>query len=205
VPNRSDRDRDQLVRNVRERISVDAPGWTDEAGHDPGVTIVELLGFVAESVVERGASSRARAALRDLITRLDRLDRGPCQASSLARVRYFDGRLRGSPGPFLLSPFILAELDCLLSTRVSAMAAAALLGQVAAGAYRLEAMDAVDVAQAADVIDRYADLELGLADASLVVLAGRHGVRDILTLDERHFRSVLDPRGRPFRLLPSDV
>jgi hypothetical protein len=112
--------------------------------------------------------------------------------------------LRATPGPFLLSPFVLAELDYLLTTRVGATAAAALLDQVAGGAYRLEAMDALDIAQAAAVIDRYRDLELGLADASLIVLAERHDVRAILTLDERHFRAVTDARGRPFRLLPAD-
>lgn len=113
--------------------------------------------------------------------------------------------LRRSPGPFLLSPFVLAELDYLLSLRVSLPAAAALLGQVAVGAYRLEPMDAVDVARAAEIIDRYRDLGIGLADASLVVLAERHQVSDLLTLDERHFRVVTGPRGRPFRILPADA
>lgn len=113
--------------------------------------------------------------------------------------------LRRSQGPFLLSPFVLAELDYLLATRVSAAAAAALLGQVAAGAYRLEPMDAVDIAQAAAVIDRYRDHELGLADASMVVLAERYDVVDILTLDERHFRAIVGARGRPFRILPADA
>ncbi len=113
--------------------------------------------------------------------------------------------LRQAGGPFLLSPFVLAELDYLLATRVSASAAAAVLQQVAGGAYRLESMDAHDVARAADVIGRYRDLELGLADASLVVLAERHDILDLLTLDERHFRAVAGPRGRPFRLLPADA
>jgi predicted nucleic acid-binding protein len=113
--------------------------------------------------------------------------------------------LRRSTGPLLLSPFVLAELDYVLSTRVSSSAAQALLGQVADGAYRLESMDAVDVALAGEVIARHEDLELGLTDASLVVLAARHDVRDILTLDERHFRAVVDARGRPFRLLPADA
>lgn len=53
-------------------------------------------------------------------------------------------------------------------------------------------------------MDRYAALELGLADASVVVLAGRTGCRDLLTLDQRHFRAVVAPDGRPFRLLPAD-
>jgi predicted nucleic acid-binding protein len=112
--------------------------------------------------------------------------------------------LRGSAGPLLLSPFVLAELDYLITTRVSATAARALLDQVAAGVYRLEPMDATDVAAAAEVIDRYEGLRLGLTDASLVVLADRYGTSDLLTLDERHFRAVSGPGGRPFRILPSD-
>lgn len=112
--------------------------------------------------------------------------------------------LRADPGPFLLSPFVLAELDYLVSTRVSQASALALLEQVAAGVYRLEPMAGADVDRAVSVIDRYRDLELGLADASLVVLAERHGVADLLTLDERHFRAVSGPGGRPFRILPAD-
>ncbi|HEX2753956.1 MAG TPA: PIN domain-containing protein [Candidatus Limnocylindrales bacterium] len=113
--------------------------------------------------------------------------------------------LRASDGPLLLSPFVLAELDYLLSTRVSSRAATSLLGQVADGAYRLEPMAAEDIARATEIIGRYRDLELGLADASLVVLAERHGIHDVLTLDERHFRAIDGPGGRPFRILPADA
>jgi uncharacterized protein len=113
--------------------------------------------------------------------------------------------LRASTGPLLLSPFVLAELDDLISTRVSSAAARALLDQVAAGVYRLEPMDADDVAAACEVMDRYVGLELGLADASLVVLADRYGTSDVLTLDERHFRTLRGPAGRPFRILPADA
>jgi predicted nucleic acid-binding protein len=45
---------------------------------------------------------------------------------------------------------------------------------------------------------------LGLADASIIVLARRYGCHDILTLDERHFRAITGPGGRPFRILPRD-
>ena len=112
--------------------------------------------------------------------------------------------IRAANGPLLLSPFVLAELECLLSTKVSQTAALALLDQVAAGAYRLEPMDAGDIARASEVIRRYRDLRLGLADASIVVLAERHATLDVLTLDERHFRAVRGPGGRSFRLLPAD-
>jgi len=51
----------------------------------------------------------------------------------------------------------------------------------------------------------YRDLAVGLADASVVVLSRRHGVRDVLTLDERHFRVLRGADDRPFRLLPADA
>ncbi len=48
-------------------------------------------------------------------------------------------------------------------------------------------------------------MNIGMADASLVVLSRRHGLNTILTLDERHFRVLKAGDGRPFRLLPSDA
>lgn len=83
--------------------------------------------------------------------------------------------VRQSRGPLLLSPFVLAELDYLLGRYVG------------------------------DVVARYADLRIGLTDASIVVLAQRHGTRDVLTLDERHFRSLRTLDRRRFRLLPGDA
>lgn len=110
--------------------------------------------------------------------------------------------LRAAGEPRILSPFVLAELDYLLAVRVSRRIGRLFLGEVAEGAYQLDPFDTADVAEATAVIDRFADLEIGLADASIVVLAARHGTQDVLTLDERHFRALRDARGRPFRLLP---
>lgn len=112
--------------------------------------------------------------------------------------------LRDAEPPLLLSPFVLAELDYLLATRVGLEAEVALLEEVADGAYQLEPFDRNDVAAATDLVRRYGSVELGLADASIVVLGQRHGVSSVLTLDERHFRTVRGPGGAPFRILPAD-
>lgn len=111
--------------------------------------------------------------------------------------------LREAGGPLLLSPFVLAELDYLLASRVSAKAQRALLDEVARGAYQLESFTAADVASATAVIRRYRNLVIGLADASIVVLAERHGLLDVLTLDRRHFQVLRGPEGRRFRLRPA--
>jgi predicted nucleic acid-binding protein len=105
--------------------------------------------------------------------------------------------------PLLLSPFVLAELDYLIASRVGYAARARLLEEVERGAYELEPMTARDITSAHGVIDRYADFEISLADASIVVLSQRHRIRDVLTLDERHFR-VLRSDAKHFRLLPAD-
>lgn len=113
--------------------------------------------------------------------------------------------LREMGGPRLLSPFVLAEMDYLLATRVGVDADVALLGEVAAGAYRLDTVSADDVNATRLVVERYRDLDIGLADASIVVLADRYAAWDVLTLDERHFRALRGSRGRPFRILPADA
>ncbi len=104
-----------------------------------------------------------------------------------------------------LSPFVLAELDYLVSTRVGSEAEVALLGEVGRGAYRLEPFSPEDVLKAKDLIERYGDSGIGLADASNVVLAHRHNTLEIFTLDERHFRALRGPGDKPFRLLPLDA
>jgi uncharacterized protein len=107
--------------------------------------------------------------------------------------------------PAALSPFVLAEVDYLLATRVGVDAELAFLAEVASGAYRLAPFNAEDVAAAHRLVGRYRDQNIGLTDASIVVLAHRHETKRLLTLDERHFR-VLRPlkRFRSFRLLPFD-
>jgi predicted nucleic acid-binding protein len=96
---------------------------------------------------------------------------------------------------------VLAELDYLIASRVGYAARASVLEEVERGAYTLEPMTARDITSAHEVIDRYADLGISLADTSIVVLSRRHRTQDVLTLDERHFR-VLRSDGKHFRLLP---
>jgi uncharacterized protein len=130
-----------------------------------------------------------------LLAALDASQRSHAEASA---------SLTGAVPPLLLSPFVLAELDYLLATRVGETARTGLLAEVERGAYTLAPMAAAEIARARKVIERHADLRISLADASLVVLAERHRVRDVLTLDHRHFR-VLTTDGGPFRVLPADA
>jgi hypothetical protein len=112
--------------------------------------------------------------------------------------------LASSKPPRVLSPLVLAELDYLIATRVGHAAQMALVDEIIRGAYQLEPFSVEDVGHARRIMERYADLHVGLADASVVVLAQRHATLDLLCTDERHFRSLRGPGGKPFRLLPHD-
>lgn len=112
--------------------------------------------------------------------------------------------LRDADPPWILSPFVLAELDYLLTTHVGAPVERQFLDEVGRGVYRLECLEPSDISAAEKVIGRHPALGIGLADASIVVLAAKYGARNVLTLDERHFRVLRPGAGKSFRILPAD-
>jgi predicted nucleic acid-binding protein len=57
---------------------------------------------------------------------------------------------------------------------------------------------------AARLDEQYADLGLGLADASVVILARRFRTTRLLSFDDRDFRAVTPLGGGHFTLLPRD-
>lgn len=107
--------------------------------------------------------------------------------------------------PRVVSPFVLAELDYLIGHRVGHQAQMALIEEVTRGTYQLEPFSPEDMGHARRIMERYADLRIGLADASVVVLANRHRTLDLLCTDERHFRALRGSGGKSFRLLPFDA
>jgi uncharacterized protein len=106
------------------------------------------------------------------------------------------------PGPLLTTPLVVAEAGYLIDRQLGPAAEAGFYRSLAAGDLVVEAMGAEDWQRIAELIDRYADLPLGGTDASLVVLAERHSLRRIATLDRRHFSVVRPADGSPFELLP---
>ena len=103
---------------------------------------------------------------------------------------------------FVLSPFVITELDYFVMTRLGVRTELAFLADIASGAYELPVLSAADLIACAGVIDKYADQRVGVTDASLVVLAERYQTRRICTLDHRHFGVMRGTDGTPFELLP---
>lgn len=110
-----------------------------------------------------------------------------------------------SPGPFVLTPFVLAEVDYLVQRRLGVAAECAFLDDVDTGIYTLTPFSDDDLSQAVALVKQYSSLGIGLTDASVVVIAGRFRTVGLLSLDERHFRAIKPLRGgTAFRLLPYD-
>jgi uncharacterized protein len=112
--------------------------------------------------------------------------------------------LRAERGGLFVPAPVTAEIDHLLGQRFGAPARRAFLEDLAARRYESPGLEARDYATALEVDRRYADLDLGLADLSVVIVAQRVGTRRILTFDHRHFRAVRPLQGGAFRLLPDD-
>ena len=104
--------------------------------------------------------------------------------------------------PLVVSPYVVAELDYLVGSRVGVDAELAVLDELAGGAWELATFDAPGVVVATSVIKKYRDQRIGLADASNVVLADRYQTRTIATLDHRHFRVLRPLQGGRFTVVP---
>src|SRR5687767_11584967 len=67
-----------------------------------------------------------------------------------------------------------------------------------------DVFDPASLTMASALMRKYADIPMDFADASLVIVGGRLGVGDILTLDERGFRTFRYGRSKSFHLLLQD-
>jgi len=83
--------------------------------------------------------------------------------------------------PAIVPGLVLAEVDWHLRKRREDMGR--LLKEVTQGAYAYEAVTLEDVERAAQVDKKFADLGLGIVDASIVAMAERLDLRRILTID----------------------
>lgn len=135
------------------------------------------------------------------------IDAGPLVALADRRDRLqgeVEALLRDEPGELVVPAPVTAEVDYLLGSRLGSKARRAFLDDLAVGRFSVACLDQADHGTAADLERRYADLDPGLADLSVVVVAHRLGVRRIVTFDERHFRTLRPLSGGQFVLLPAD-
>jgi predicted nucleic acid-binding protein len=112
--------------------------------------------------------------------------------------------LRDEPGDLVVPAPTTAEVDYLLGRRFGQEARRGFLSDLAHGRFNVGCLERDDYKTILEVDRRYADLNLGVADCALVVLANRYDTTRILSFDERHFRAVAPLAGGAFTILPAD-
>lgn len=88
---------------------------------------------------------------------------------------------------------VLPELDYLVSERMGPAPMLALLGDVERGAYLVLDLLPDDYSRVRQLMDRYADQDLGFVDSAVLAVVERLGEGKLATLDRRHF-AMLRPR-----------
>lgn len=110
--------------------------------------------------------------------------------------------LAEATGPLLVAELVVSEVSYLLCDRVGPHAEIAFSQSIANGELTIEPILDSEWSRITELMTQYADLPLGMVDASVIALAERHGLTEIATLDHRHF-SVVRPRHvKSFTLLP---
>lgn len=110
--------------------------------------------------------------------------------------------LNDERGPFIVSPYVVAELDYLLLKKGGVSLELVAIEELSDGAYELPVIGAADLISCFSVLSTYREHSIGITDASLVVLADRYGTNRIATLDRRHFSILRSLSGQAFSLLP---
>jgi uncharacterized protein len=95
---------------------------------------------------------------------------------------------RGEAPPFVVPAGILGEVGYLIEAKLGTAAVVDFVGDLARQTLILDCGDG-DFQRVGELIERYRDLRLGLADASVIACAERSGAR-VLTLDFRDFGPV---------------
>ena len=78
----------------------------------------------------------------------------------------------------------------------------ALWSRLETGALAIAPLDEADAQRMRELMEKYRDLPMDLADAALVRVAEREKITDIFTLDRKHF-ALYRPGRRRFLVLPA--
>ena len=123
------------------------------------------------------------------------LDRGQLQHRSVLDA------LRPHSGSFIVPVAILAEISHFIERDLGQIAVSTLARDIERGSYELDCgLD--DWQRIRELIDRYNDLPLGIADAAVIACAERRKA-PVATLDFRHFGTVA--REGKISILPLDA
>lgn len=135
------------------------------------------------------------------------LDTGPLVAyldSSEAEHEQVGGVMDGFTGVLSTTAAVVTEVvQFVRRTHYGTIAVSEFISQ---SGIQIHGMcEPADIQAASDLMQRYTATPMDFADATLVLLAERLAVSDILTLDRRGFNTYRLPDGTPFNLVVGNI
>lgn len=113
-------------------------------------------------------------------------------------------RLIADSGEELVVPaLVLGELDYWCHKRLTADVWLAFLQDLLDGAYGIEHPTREDLERCLELQRTYADLKVGVVDASVLAVVERLGESKLATLDHRHFGTMRPRHVKALELLPT--
>lgn len=106
------------------------------------------------------------------------------------------------PGPLLVPITVLPEACYLVNSHLGQEAERALLAACVSGKFSVASVTADDIIRSIELLDPYADANIGFVDASVIAMAERLAIRQVVTVDRRDFALVRPRHCSVFDLLP---
>jgi len=106
------------------------------------------------------------------------------------------------PDELIVPALVLSELDYWCHERLTGEVWLAFLQDVLDGAYRIEHPTTEDLERCVELQRTYADLRVGVVDASVLATVERLGEPKLATLDHRHFGTMRPRHVEALELLP---
>jgi len=110
--------------------------------------------------------------------------------------------LAAHAGQLVTPALVIAETSWMIESIMGPAAEHLFVTSVADGELGVKDLDANDYRRCAQLIEQYADLGLGLVDASVVAVAERLGITTVATLNRRDFLVVRPRHCEALELLP---
>jgi predicted nucleic acid-binding protein len=133
------------------------------------------------------------------------VDAGPLYALADRNDSWHDrvvSYLETVTSPLIVPVTVLPEACYLVAKFLGSKAEIELVASIQRGELAAEVLTKTDWSRTIEVMRKYSDADLGFVDASVVAVAERLRIRDVVTVDRTHFSLVRPRHCRSFELHP---
>ena len=105
--------------------------------------------------------------------------------------------------PLILPAPVIPETGWMIAAVLGPATEAAFIASVAAGDFTVVDLTTSDWQRVAELVERYADMDLGTVDAAVIAIAERLNVTTLATINPRDFRVAKPAQCDAFELVPT--